>query len=828
MGARKRARVVGLKENIADAPWLLDSTAPGVTQSADAETQKVEDPKEQEALQFVPRKRTNADHVITPKKPSRQSTLNVRAQIQDLGSDGTTDNVEEKPMRRRKSLRKSLRKSMAMTVLESFTGSEASSSLFGGDAASQEDIRLQTKEEKRPEPRRSLRRSEVVVEASVKTGLDNFAQALVEGPIQDIASITLQVEVQDSPVHKDTENTPTSEDALSQTVKIPLNDHEEQENTITPRSETPPIKEDGFNGSANNCLLEPSVEYESTILPSIELDDGAASIQTPKTIGTPKKRKGAAKTRPATRRSTRTRSSSAKVEQVPTQEDAVSMETRPSTSNSELVDAQQDISEQLSHESSAAGMVSKTSVHANDNAVFQLDEAPRIEESANSTEPEKVQSSSLDSEAISFDLDDVPLAISLVQSERDGSPILEASTTENAFFAVDVVQSNETLSSATSSTPTKVVDVTIQLVDSSIPNFAPDDIDPHSPADEIESDISSTLSDREVSPAVSDEQTLEILESFEPVFVPADQTLSFKIPSNSTEDTHETTAPDPTTSEFVEAISENAQAATYDDHDDTDMLRNFLTRVKANKAAKAEAAPPKRKRSLPHSPLQLPLGADDNTLTLPATDEFDVSVPTASPSKRRKRNAPFEDEDEAPEPKSARRSGRTRLPVVKSPVAAPSFIPVRRLGQDADTTVILIGDGDKEIAAKTRVNTRKNKGTAILPNKLLAKKSREKEDPTLRQRLLKEAFDEKAARKAKSKNHNRVAWAVEIAHFQDGTKKIDSLIDMKETEKEKVSDEKKGGDEKKAAVRTGGRSKLALGTATNGTPAPKRKTRERS
>jgi len=181
------------------------------------------------------------------------------------------------------------------------------------------------------------------------------------------------------------------------------------------------------------------------------------------------------------------------------------------------------------------------------------------------------------------------------------------------------------------------------------------------------------------------------------------------------------------------------------------------------------------------------------------------------------------------EPKSIRRSGRTRLPVVKSPVAAPSFIPVRRLGQDGDTTVTLKRSEEKELAALTRVNTRKNKGAALSVSELLKKKGEEKEDPALRQRLLKEVFDEKAQKGKKGKARN-VEWAAEIAQFQEAvvanSKKVPVGV---EAEKEPaVEKDKKVVEEKKGAVRVGSRSKIALGMGMNGTPAPRRKTRERA
>ncbi|KAE8440931.1 hypothetical protein EG329_006193 [Mollisiaceae sp. DMI_Dod_QoI] len=259
------------------------------------------------------------------------------------------------------------------------------------------------------------------------------------------------------------------------------------------------------------------------------------------------------------------------------------------------------------------------------------------------------------------------------------------------------------------------------------------------------------------------------------------------------------------------------------DHDDTDLLRDFVTRVKANKAAKAATGLPKRKRSLPHSPIRLPLGTEANVS--PSTseakeDDFDVSEPANSSNKRRKHDDHALDEDELAEPRSTRRSGRTRLPV-KTPLAAPSFIPVRRLGQDSDNTITLRRNEEKELAALTRVNTRKNKGAAVHPTIVLAKKAEEKDDPASRQRALKEVFDEKAQKQKHSKKGKNVVWAEELTQFQ--TEEGKKLVLEKEVEKEQPVEEKK-----KTSVKVGMRSKMTLGMAANGTPAPKKKIRGRS
>lgn len=284
-------------------------------------------------------------------------------------------------------------------------------------------------------------------------------------------------------------------------------------------------------------------------------------------------------------------------------------------------------------------------------------------------------------------------------------------------------------------------------------------------------------------------------------------------------------SPEPGTNSSNDTPLSSSATSTYD-HDDTDMLRNFLTRVKANKAARKS---PRRKRSLPHSPLRLPLGALDTNLSpSPLRPAGETATTEPSPVKGKKRGSALEQEGFDLEPRSIRRSGRTRLPV-KEPPAVPSFIPVRRLGQDLDTTITLKRSEEKELAALTRVNTRKNKGNALSALEVLTRKAEEKEDPVMRQRLLKEVFEEKMEKSRQNKDKKGrekkvVTWAEEIAQFQNLVKgKAEATQD--EQERERGSVVPSGEEKKSSTVRVGVRSKGTLGGGLNGTPAPKRKMR---
>ena len=227
-------------------------------------------------------------------------------------------------------------------------------------------------------------------------------------------------------------------------------------------------------------------------------------------------------------------------------------------------------------------------------------------------------------------------------------------------------------------------------------------------------------------------------------------------------------------------------------HDDseTEMLRNFVTRVKADKTAKAAAAaraklnvrakrrsgssgsttaasgsPVSRKELASSDVLRVPLGEKDlnmspspskkrkadaeQRLAKPnprlSTPDLDDTTPPR-PKRRRKKmeaetggvfNPNFQpcQGDAAPEPVAPRRSTRTRTsrmglkaPVPSANSAAP--IPVRlpghlNTGEDAfgASTAMLRRNEEKDLAALTRVNTRKNKGEAEYPKMVIARQT---------------------------------------------------------------------------------------------------------
>lgn len=328
-------------------------------------------------------------------------------------------------------------------------------------------------------------------------------------------------------------------------------------------------------------------------------------------------------------------------------------------------------------------------------------------------------------------------------------------------------------------------------------------------------------------PAEADNTSPTQLE--QPVFEHTEDATHSDSPSESSEsaDSHESVE----SAESAESASFTPPAVDYD-HDDTDMLRSFLTRVQASKASKSS---PKRKRS-PHSPLRIPLGDMDSNLSpspVKTASKEPVDPTSSSPVKRSKRLNSSAPGDEPTEPQSIRRSGRTRLPVKSAAPGAPSFIPMRRLGGE-DTTLTLGGKNEvKELAALTRVNTRKNKAGALGAMELLAKKAEEKDDPVLRQRLLKEVFDDKEKKGKGGKPKKAVVWAEELTCVREfDEKKIisKSIAGPKGVKKKKTVVVEEDKEEKATKVRVGmassRESKIALGMGVNGTPAPKRRIRE--
>ena len=240
--------------------------------------------------------------------------------------------------------------------------------------------------------------------------------------------------------------------------------------------------------------------------------------------------------------------------------------------------------------------------------------------------------------------------------------------------------------------------------------------------------------------------------------------------------------------------------------DDTSMLKDFLNRAQARKAAQKpvlsapEAAVPQ------HSPRRSPRkmhGSQDGQGSSPQKPRNVATRPNTPPSKPKPEVFDSDDgEEQTAEPASCRRSTRTRLPAPSKAVpGAPSFIPVRRA--DGTDPVVLQKSQAQELAVTTRTNTRRNKGQSKPP--LLALQDLPTESPDLassgRQRV----------ERAKS-----VAWAERLASYRDANGEADEI----EERRPKVRRLRGLGavNGTPAAKRT-----TAVVSSSNGTPAPKRR-----
>ena len=222
--------------------------------------------------------------------------------------------------------------------------------------------------------------------------------------------------------------------------------------------------------------------------------------------------------------------------------------------------------------------------------------------------------------------------------------------------------------------------------------------------------------------------------------------------------------------------------------DDTSMLRDFLNRAQASKAAKTPVLLPIDAPNNQVSPRRSPRKKHGSHKGITSTPQQlgDIANRQGTPPGTIKFN--FLESDDAEEvtvtPTSCRRSTRTRLSAPsKPPPGAPSFIPVRRA--DGTDPVVLQKSQAQELAMTTRANTRRNKGQSKPP--LLALK----ELPADTSKVM--------SVKQRADTGKAVGWAENIACYQEAKEKVDE------------------GEETRPKVRR----MRGLGTA-NGTPAPKK------
>ncbi|KAL8658993.1 MAG: hypothetical protein Q9226_000673 [Calogaya cf. arnoldii] len=231
--------------------------------------------------------------------------------------------------------------------------------------------------------------------------------------------------------------------------------------------------------------------------------------------------------------------------------------------------------------------------------------------------------------------------------------------------------------------------------------------------------------------------------------------------------------------------------------DDTNMLKDFLSRAQARKLVKdatlvpvPDAAPaatsPRRSKRNALATL------DSNSPSPHKPRGHHNNQPGTPPSKPRLAEAHREGNDECTRQESpVRRSTRKRLPgPARTATGAPSFIPVRRA--DGTDPVVLQKSVAQELALVTQSNTRRNKGQSRPPAVMLKSLAVEMvEDGTQGGHAL--------------KNCKSVGWDQKLEYYQDGTEAVVEVESQKEEKRPKA------------------RRLRGLG-AGNGTPAPKRKT----
>ena len=222
--------------------------------------------------------------------------------------------------------------------------------------------------------------------------------------------------------------------------------------------------------------------------------------------------------------------------------------------------------------------------------------------------------------------------------------------------------------------------------------------------------------------------------------------------------------------------------------DDTSMLRDFLNRAQASKAAKIPTLSPLEAAEPQTSPRRSPRkahGPRRGKISTPQKFGGIANRPGTPPGLAKSEEHESDDAEEiTATPTSCRRSTRTRLPAPSiAPPGAPSFIPVRRA--DGADPVVLQKSRAQELAIVTRANTRRNKGQSRPPILAL------KDLPT---DLAEPVSGRQGAEGVKS-----VGWARTLARYQDPKELADEV------------------EEGKPMVRR----IRGLG-AVNGTPAPKK------
>ncbi|MCJ1399200.1 hypothetical protein MMC11_002402 [Xylographa trunciseda] len=229
--------------------------------------------------------------------------------------------------------------------------------------------------------------------------------------------------------------------------------------------------------------------------------------------------------------------------------------------------------------------------------------------------------------------------------------------------------------------------------------------------------------------------------------------------------------------------------------DDTNMLKDFLNRANAKKAAKSKeiAVVSCGDQSPRRSPRKV-LGQLDRNSPSPIKSRDPITCIINNPPENDSLDLPNGDNDNdelCGESKSHRRSARTcTIMPEKNTLGTLCLIPVRR--PDGPEPIVLQRSAAQELANTTRANTRRNKGLSKLPRVMLE---------TLAGAIIEDA----PVKKHETRAAKSVEWDKKLVYFQQSV------------DREMCKEKKEGKAEGRPKTR-----RLKEPGAVSGTPAPKR------
>ena len=246
--------------------------------------------------------------------------------------------------------------------------------------------------------------------------------------------------------------------------------------------------------------------------------------------------------------------------------------------------------------------------------------------------------------------------------------------------------------------------------------------------------------------------------------------------------------------------------------DDTLMLKDFLSRAQAARAAKAvELGSPTYTNMSPRRSPRKVLGNIGNNFPSPSKSHGPIATGSDTPPGKPSLNMLDAEEDDeiAAGPISQRRSIRSRLPAPsRTAVGAPNFIPLRRADGEP---VLLQKTPAQELAISTRANTRRNKGQSKMPKEILEALNAEWH-----------AAGDPAPKKRDGKVSKTVDWDKTLVYYQEPTADKKKKAEKKKEVKIAEANDDSKAESNEEKVSTAVRKVKRLG-ALNGTPAPKPK-----